>query len=192
MGGLEGVVLASAEFTDDVAVLLFEATQLLDKLVLIEIELEFVPDLIVEGGGVVVVLGGGVGAAVLGGVIEEALEQLNFVLIGPEALEELPRFVGRWGRGFLRRDRDLRLVVVGIGLPERRRGAGEDDRGRRERRGLRRRNRRRSGRSSRRRRLHRRRGGPRPRGRRWGRRGRRRRPSARFRVGGIGGSRRGW
>ncbi|GER38420.1 major facilitator superfamily protein [Striga asiatica] len=112
VGALEGVVLAGAELVDDVAVLLLEAPELLNELVLVEIELEFAPDLVVEGGGVVVVLGGAVGPSVLAGVVEEPLKQLDLVL----ALEELAGLVG-WDRPAS--DHDLlglllllRLVVV--------------------------------------------------------------------------------
>lgn len=117
VGALERVLLPGAEFTDDVTVLLLEAAQLLDELVLIEIQLEFAPDLVVERRRVVVVLRGAVGAAALGGVVEKTLQQLNLVLVGPQALEQLPRFVGRRQR-LLGGDGDLRLDqlrVVGIG-----------------------------------------------------------------------------
>lgn len=90
VGALEGDVLAGADLVDDVAVLLLKATELLDELVLVEIELELGLDLVVEEGGVLMAgASGDTGAAALGGEFEEALEELDLVLVGPEALEEL-------------------------------------------------------------------------------------------------------
>lgn len=130
---LERILLAGAEFTDNIPVLLLEAAQLLNELILIEIQLEFAPDLVVEGGGVVVVLRRAVWAAALGGVVEEALQQLNFVLVGPEALEQLARFVGRWR--LLGGDGDFGLnLLLQVGIGEARDGdrdlGGGDGRGR--------------------------------------------------------------
>ncbi|KAH6781985.1 hypothetical protein C2S51_007278, partial [Perilla frutescens var. frutescens] len=45
---LERIFLASAEFIDDVMVLLLQAAQFIDELILIEIQLEFAPDLVLE------------------------------------------------------------------------------------------------------------------------------------------------
>ncbi|KAH6831488.1 hypothetical protein C2S53_010418 [Perilla frutescens var. hirtella] len=45
---LECIFLAGAEFIDDVMVLLLQAAQFIDELILIEIQLEFAPDLVIE------------------------------------------------------------------------------------------------------------------------------------------------
>lgn len=115
VGTLKGVVFAGAEFVNDITVLLLKTAELLDKLVLVEIELEFALDLIIKRRRVVVVLSGAVGPAALRRVVEEPLQQLDFVLVGPEALEELAGLVGL--RRFLGDD-ELRLILLLFLLPE--------------------------------------------------------------------------
>lgn len=115
VGTLKGVVFAGAEFVNDITVLLLKTAELLDKLVLVEIELEFALDLIIKRRRVVVVLSGAVGPAALRRVVEEPLQQLDFVLVGPEALEELAGLVGL--RRFLGDD-ELRLILLLFLLPK--------------------------------------------------------------------------
>lgn len=106
VGALEGEVLGGADPVEGVAILLLEAAKLLNQLVLVEVDLELVFYLVVEGGGVVVMVVGE--SRALAGEFQKALEELDLVIVGPEALEEAAGVVGGgWGWG--------RLWVVGAG-----------------------------------------------------------------------------
>ena len=81
------------------AVLLLEASQLLDELVLGEVEGELAADLLVEGPRVVLVRREG--GAPAGGELQEAAQDEQLLLVRPQPLEQPPRV--------LRRTRVLRL-----------------------------------------------------------------------------------
>jgi hypothetical protein len=88
VGALEGKVIAGGDPVKDITVLFLQTVKLLDELVLVKVKLELGLDLFVEQSGVVVVRG-----APRRHVVEESLEELDLVLVGPKSLEQ-PAQVG--------------------------------------------------------------------------------------------------
>ena len=81
MSALEGEFLVGANLVEDVPILLLQPADLFHKLILVEIELELRLDLVVEQSGVVVVRGSSLQC-----VVEEPLQELDLVLVGPQPL----------------------------------------------------------------------------------------------------------
>lgn len=92
VSALEHVLLPFRHLARHRAVLFLQAPELLNQLALVEIQLQLALDLVVEHRRVVVVVRR-VGGPALRCVLEEPLQQLDLVLVGPQPLKELSRFV---------------------------------------------------------------------------------------------------
>ena len=88
MSALEGEFLARANLVEDVSLLLFQPSDLLHELILVEIELELLLDLVAEQRGVVVVQGSSLRC-----VVEEPLQELDVIVIGSQPLKQPPRVI---------------------------------------------------------------------------------------------------
>ncbi|RZB65094.1 hypothetical protein D0Y65_041230 [Glycine soja] len=107
VSALEGEFLAGANLVEDVPILLLQPSDLLHELILVEIELEFRLDLVIEQSGVVVVRGSS-----LRYVVEEPLQELDLLVVGPQPLKQSPRVIQRQRRRlFLRKSSSSTCIL---------------------------------------------------------------------------------
>ena len=107
MSALEGEFLARANLVEDVSLLLFQPSDLLHELILVEIELEFRHDLVVEQSGVVVMRGSSLRC-----VVEEPLQELGHVVVGPQPLKQPPRVIQRRRRRLFLRESSCSTCIL--------------------------------------------------------------------------------